>query len=140
MQTREQLRALVVEDEPAIAAYLAGMLERMGLSVSVAGTYHEAHTAVSYLPDFAVAFVDLGLPDRSGLELMSELRRLKPSMPIVVETGYANAIERDADSSGAPIVALRKPFDRRGVVSALIKVGVLEGPGDAPGDSMRADA
>ena len=105
-----RLRALVVEDETSIAQYLVDTLEDFGYEVISVTTVEAALAAAQLNPDFAVAFVDLGLPDRSGLELVSELRRLSPTLQIVFATGHADKARLDMETSSTLFPILEKPF------------------------------
>ncbi len=80
------LRLLVVEDHEATQTVLARLLTRGGHQVTLTSSIDEALTAFS-AGNFDVVITDLGLPDGSGLDLMSELRRLR-SVPCIALSGY----------------------------------------------------
>src|ERR1700712_4952024 len=80
--------ALVVEDEAVIGRYLADTLDDMGFQSSAVTTCEEALQVTATHGRFTVAFVDLALPDRSGLELIAELKARDPCLPIVIASGY----------------------------------------------------
>lgn len=107
-------QALVVEDEPRIASLCVRLLARMGMTTEVVGTAAAARAALAR-PDaaFAFAYVDVGLPDGSGLAVAEEARRARPTMPIVVATG---ALEEVKTSAG---VVLYKPFTLDAFQSAV---------------------
>jgi len=116
--------ALVVEDEALVAEFLASMLEEMGLRVAKADTVATALTRVRGAERFAVMFVDLGLPDRSGLELVEELHHLQPGVPIVISTGYRTVLQRDmADGNVIPYY-LAKPYNTQAIAEVLLEVGL----------------
>jgi len=79
---------LIVEDEEAIAASIAAAT-RPSLEPLVAGTLAEARAKLAGDADVGAAVVDLMLPDGSGLELVEELRRSHPVVPILILTGHA---------------------------------------------------
>jgi len=91
---------LVVEDDPSLRTFLADNLAADGHDVLVADTVRDALRELEYKrPDIAV--VDLGLPDGSGLELLTRVReadgvasRLDPELPMVVLTGRAGELDR----------------------------------------------
>ncbi len=91
---------LVVEDDPTLRTFLADNLAADGHDVIVAETVRDALRELEYKrPDIAV--VDLGLPDGSGLELLTRVReadgvasRLDPELPLVVLTGRAGELDR----------------------------------------------
>jgi two-component system KDP operon response regulator KdpE len=73
---------LVVDDEPAIQRFLRAALPGHGFRLAEAGTAAEAlDKLIALRPD--VVLLDLGLPDRDGLELLRELRGWS-SVPVVI--------------------------------------------------------
>ncbi|KWV44085.1 MULTISPECIES: response regulator transcription factor [Rhizobium] len=107
--TGSAVKILVVDDEPPIRKLLRVGLTAQGYEV------HEAPNGVAALqaakddpPDLIV--LDLGLPDKSGHELLQEWRGAGLALPIVIlssrtdETGIVKALEAGADDY------LTKPF------------------------------
>jgi DNA-binding response OmpR family regulator len=91
---------LVVEDHKPTRAFLADNLAVDGFELLEAETAADALRLMkkSY-PDLAI--VDLGLPDREGLELLREVRHsdrvagsLDPDLPMIVLTGRAGELDR----------------------------------------------
>lgn len=83
-----KLRALVVEDQPEVAAAISE-----GLRLATV-TYRVRHcpnlaTAVKCLEneEFDVALLDLGLPDAKGIEAAATIKSIAPGLPVVVLTG-----------------------------------------------------
>jgi DNA-binding response OmpR family regulator len=93
-------RVLLVDDDPALCAFLADNLAADGFTALVAGTAAEGLRVLEHRrPDLAV--VDLGLPDGSGLDLISRVRgsdgvssRVDPALPVLVLTGRAGEPDR----------------------------------------------
>lgn len=79
------MRLLIVEDDVALRQSLAAKLREAGFTVDEAGTASEAEY---FAAEFAVqlAIVDLGLPDRSGVELVQRLRAARYLFPVVILT------------------------------------------------------
>lgn len=79
------MRLLIVEDDAALRQSLAGSLRAAGFAVDEATTAAEAEY---FAAEFAVqlAIVDLGLPDRSGVELVTRLRASGFEFPILILT------------------------------------------------------
>jgi DNA-binding NtrC family response regulator len=78
-------RILVVEDDPAAAAYLALTLGEEGYDVRVAGNGVEALLALeSELPHLVVS--DLRMPEMDGLALLSRVKQRWPELPFVLLT------------------------------------------------------
>lgn len=104
---------LVVDDDPAMAATLQQFLRQEGYEVEVALSGPEALTLQEHVPQIAVALVDLVMPLQGGLEVMEQLHRRNPDLPVVIMTGYGTietaveAIKRGAEDY------LTKPFDQQ---------------------------
>ncbi len=76
-------RILIVDDEAGIRSTLSGILEDEGYGVAAVGTAAEA-TARLGAESFDAVLLDLWLPDRDGMELLSELR----DQPVIVISGH----------------------------------------------------
>ncbi|MFE9771650.1 response regulator [Streptomyces sp. NPDC005931] len=103
-------RVLVVDDDPVVVRALVTDLEARSYEVDVAHDGANAlRTAADRRPDAVV--LDLGLPDKDGAEVVTELRGLT-RVPILVLSsrqapeGAARALAAGADGH------LTKPFDR----------------------------
>ena len=100
------LRALVVDDEPAFRFSLADVLRLDGWSAVTASTCGEAIRELAK-DAVDVLFVDVNLPDGSGLSLLS-----RPSLPSVVVTGDASLSLVDEALRLGARDCLAKPVDR----------------------------
>ena len=91
---------LIVEDHRATRTFLADNLSADGYEILESESADEAQRLMeSSFPDLAI--VDLGLPDRDGLELLRGVReadrvagRLDPDLPLLVLSGRASELER----------------------------------------------
>jgi len=100
---------LIIDDEPAIRRLLMGALDRSGLSHVEAATAGEALRLAGLTPPPLVALLDLGLPDRDGLEIVPQL----------AAAGLAVIVLTARDASAEKVTALdlgaddfvTKPFD-----------------------------
>jgi CheY-like chemotaxis protein len=82
-RVREPIHILLIEDDPAIADMYQVQLEYDGYRVTVAATGEVGYSSiVSSRAD--IVLLDLLLPDRSGLEIMAEIRERFPNHPPVV--------------------------------------------------------
>src|SRR5437773_2988482 len=103
------LRVLVIDDEKNIRATLSMCLEGIGCQVTAVPSGEAALTALGRQM-FDLAFLDLRLGERNGLELLSQLLAESPHLAVVVITAYATfdtaveAIKRGAKDY------LPKPF------------------------------
>lgn len=79
---------LLVDDEPSIRFTVAEFLKRAGYSVLAAADYDSAAAFLGH--DIDAAIVDINLPRRSGIELLTELSGREPYVPVIMITGEPN--------------------------------------------------
>jgi two-component system KDP operon response regulator KdpE len=102
-------KVLVVDDEPQIRILLRATLVRAGYAVAEAATAREALNAKSIdKPDLIL--LDLGLPDRDGLELVSALRA-EPRSAIIVVSARDQTEQKVAALDLGADDYVTKPFD-----------------------------
>src|SRR5881628_3738525 len=104
------MEIMIVDDEPQVAEVLAMSLKRQGHSTTVV---HSGRDALDRLKStaFDAMFLDVSMPGMNGLDVMAEVRRMRPSLAIVVITGHATPEEigreearrrrRDSETVGA---------------------------------------
>ncbi len=105
-----QSRVLVVDDEPAIRALVAKIVERAGHPVDTARDGAEAIEKLEQT-SYAVIVLDLMMPNIDGYGLIEHLKGRPGTKPavIVVSAGDSGALRR---LDGAMVHSiLRKPFD-----------------------------
>jgi CheY-like chemotaxis protein len=104
-------RVLVVDDEPAIRALVAKIVERAGFSVDIAADGQEAVDKIAQA-DYAVIVLDLMMPAMSGYEFVDFLQKRGGKRPsVIVITAAAEAsLTRQLDPSIVHSI-VRKPFD-----------------------------
>jgi two-component system KDP operon response regulator KdpE len=110
-------KLLVIEDDPAIRRLLRVTLERAGHAVAEAGTAREALSLLS-IEKPEVILLDLGLPDRDGLELVQLLKRGGEATLIVVSAREATSEKVAALDLGADDY-LVKPFDTEELLARI---------------------
>jgi two-component system KDP operon response regulator KdpE len=101
---------LVVEDDDALCNVLAELLETEGYSVVQAGNGVDGlQLALKRTPD--VILLDLGMPHRSGLDVLQALKQTAPTreIPVLIISGYAMVL-MDTNGHGADGV-IQKPFN-----------------------------
>ncbi len=112
---------LIVEDHPAFAESLTRLLRgRASYQVERAATGEDALEKLQDL-DVDLAIVDVSLPGRSGIWLVSALHEMKPHLPCLVLSGRANRIYvEQAMEAGARGYVLKE--DVPGVLEAVRQV------------------
>lgn len=123
------MRALVIEDDEAIARLNRQVLEGEGFSVTVAMTV-DAGGRFAQSHDYDIIVTDLMLPDGNGLTVVKSIRDRGRATPILVITGVDSTESIvDALDSGVDDY-LKKPYrvdEFRARVRALMRRGVSAG-------------
>jgi CheY-like chemotaxis protein len=102
------MEIMIVDDEPQVAEVLATSLRRQGHSTLVVHSGREALERLKNTSPDAM-FLDVSMPGMNGLDVMAEVRRLKPALAVVVITGHATAEEiEDVRKLGA-VDVIQKP-------------------------------
>ncbi len=109
-------RILVVEDEPAIAESVAYALRRDGFVVAVSASCEEAGRAAEHSE---LIVLDLMLPDGSGFDLISKLRKAGRNTPIIVLSSRDGEADRVAALETGADDYVTKPFSPREVVARV---------------------
>ncbi|MGH9871150.1 MAG: ATP-binding protein [Pyrinomonadaceae bacterium] len=109
---QDKIRVLVVDDEAAVREVLREALEAEGCEVVVA----ESGEVALKLYDASagkldVVFTDIGMPEMSGWELASEIRKRSDTIPLAIVSGWADAISCDARQAIRADWVVSKPFD-----------------------------
>ena len=87
MNIPEAPSILLIDDEVNLSRTLAMILQREGYIVKTAASIKEARQCMEEAT-YDLTFLDLKLPDESGLTFLPELRSQFPDMPVVILTAY----------------------------------------------------
>src|ERR1700752_4248350 len=113
-----RIRAVIIEDEPLAAQYLAAMLDDT-CQVEVVGSATESEAALRLCAELRpdAVFVDINLPGKDGVSLATQLAMLPQPPRLVFTTGNAN---RATDAFRLEAVDyLLKPLDPEQVTEAV---------------------
>ena len=115
-------RILLVDDDHNVIDTIKQMLEPLGYRVTGSHGSMEALNTFRNSPQaFDIVLTDLAMPIMTGLFLASELIKLRPSVPIIILTGFVADISiKEAKSMGINTV-LVKPFSQLQLASAIRK-------------------
>jgi two-component system catabolic regulation response regulator CreB len=109
---------LVVEDEPAIADTVVYALTTDGFAAQWVAT-GEAALAAAAATAFALAIVDIGLPDINGFDLCRRLQAARPSLPVIFLTARSGEIDRVVGLELGADDYVAKPFSPRELVARV---------------------
>jgi CheY-like chemotaxis protein len=116
-----QRRILLVDDEPTIREVTKLLLERRGFEVVTAKDGVTGLLAYSANPNFIAVISDLRMPRADGRTLITSLRALSPTLPIICMTGnLASAQDTDEFKQQTGInTVLHKPFSDETLMASL---------------------
>jgi CheY-like chemotaxis protein len=102
------MEILIVDDEPQVADVLSRSLTRQGHRTSVVHSGQEAIERVRHTAPDAM-FLDVSMPGMNGLDVMAEVKRIKPTLAIVVITGHATPDQVDQVRALGAVDVIQKP-------------------------------
>jgi two-component system, response regulator RegA len=127
---------LILDDDKAFLSRLSRAMETRGYSVLPAESVSAGLAAIAQHPP-AFAVIDMRLADGNGLDVISELKRVRPDARGVVLTGYGNIATAVTAVKMGAFDYLAKPADADEIDAALRAL-----PGskpDLPDNPMSAD-
>jgi CheY-like chemotaxis protein len=113
-----QLVILAVDDDPLVLTNTAALLEDLGHHVIQANSGAEALEALKRYPDLDVLITDQAMPGMTGLQLKEAARALRPDLPVLLVTGFAEVPGRAASQTPT----LLKPFSQDELSAAVCAV------------------
>jgi two-component system response regulator DesR len=117
-------RALLVEDHALFREGLALLLEwRTGLESVEAGSFDEGRRVLSDLRGTAdVAIINLNLPDGDGSELIEQLRKTQPGVPVLALTADRSLAQQDRALEAGANEVLAKATPVEQIIDAVERI------------------
>lgn len=103
-------RVLFVEDTSDTRDLVEFSLKQDGFEVVTAQTAEEG-LSLARAQSFALIMLDIGLPDKDGLELCREIRRFDQQTPVLFYTAFAELLDPQEAAKAGAQGCLRKPED-----------------------------
>jgi CheY-like chemotaxis protein/two-component sensor histidine kinase len=110
-----RLSVLVVDDDSLVLTSTSLLLEDLGHRVVSATSGSQALTLFDQGEVIDLMITDMAMPQMSGAQLAHAVRLLKPDLPIILATGYAERLEGFA----AQLPRLPKPFTQMNLVAII---------------------
>jgi signal transduction histidine kinase/ActR/RegA family two-component response regulator len=112
---------LVVEDEPALLAIATRALSRLGYRVLPAVDGRQALALWEcYASDIDLVLTDMRMPNGiNGLALAERLWSTKPSLKIIIMSGYSSEMATNGSASQVEFTYLAKPFELQTLAEAV---------------------
>ena len=122
---------LIIEDEHALAAALAAICRRLGREAVLCYSGQRGLDEIGHT-EFALAVLDIGLPDMSGLAVLEQMRARTPELPALIITAHANLDNAVAAKKLGAAAYLVKPLDLHEVQETLRQLLSAAPPAPAP--------
>jgi DNA-binding response OmpR family regulator len=122
------MRVLIVEDEKKVASFIKKGLQQEGYAADAVYSGAEA-CQNALLLDYDLVVLDLMLPEKSGLEVLREIRAKKPNLPVLVLTAKGAVDDKVAGLDAGADDYLIKPFafaELSARIRALLRRGSQE--------------
>lgn len=120
---------LLVDDEANVRTVFSDVLKRAGYRVKAVENGHKAVKEVEK-KTYNLALVDLRMPKMDGIEVLENIKKKKPEIPVIIYTGYGSVTTAvEAMRKGASDY-LNKPFSPEELKLVIKKV--LEQKGNTP--------
>ncbi|HXC93718.1 MAG TPA: sigma-54 dependent transcriptional regulator, partial [Geobacteraceae bacterium] len=116
-------KVVICDDEKEILRYLKKILQSLGYSVD---TYAEGQTLLDRL-DADAAYVpallvqDICMPDIDGIEILKQVRTLRPEMPVVIMTAFGSIDSAVEALKMGAYDYITKPFPKEKLIDSLEK-------------------
>lgn len=114
-------RVLIVEDEPNIIESLSFLLEREGLDVQSQSDGAAAFASINDLsPDLVI--LDVMLPNRSGFDILRDIRGMDAPPPVLMLTAKGQARDRQMATEIGVDLFMTKPFSNAEIVANTLEL------------------
>jgi len=112
---------LLVDDEESMSLMAQSLLKNMGYRVTIATSSRSAMELFKETPQgFDLLLTDQTMPGKSGIQLAREIKKLRPQLPVILMSGFAESINTDEIEDAGIRLFIAKPFSSR-VLGAKIR-------------------
>ena len=101
---------LVVEDDDSVRVINRDVLSEHGYQVHTVSNGQQALDLLDSLPALDLLVTDVGLPGMNGRQLAEVMQQLRPRLPVLFVTGYAEGATNREQFLGARMQLITKPF------------------------------
>ena len=97
-------KILIVDDNEDVLELAKALLESDGYDITTFLDPEDALNDIFKNTDYDLIITDYQMPKVSGLDLTMAVRKLKFSMPIIMQSGMANMIIKEAKDAGVTVL------------------------------------
>ncbi len=113
-------KILIVDDEEICITSLQAALERLGYTVVAKLNSVEALNTFRQQPNrFDLMITDQAMPGLAGVELSEEVMKMRPGMPIVLVTGFSEAVDKEKARRKGIREFMLKPFSVQDIAETV---------------------
>lgn len=113
---------MIVDDEPSVANYLTTLLEKAGANILMHTDSEAALKEFTSMPDKVDLVVsDQTMPMLTGVDMLSAMLKIKPSLPTILCTGYSATIDEETALSLGIKAFILKPINVDDFLSVINK-------------------
>ena len=121
-----RIKVLVVDDKKVIGDFFDFTLGYFGHDITVVHDPREA-VKVAREKEFDIAFLDIMMPEKNGVDVLREMKSVVPELPVVMMSGYSLQEMKDEAMRLGAAWCLKKPFeldDVRQVMKVTLGKGI----------------
>jgi len=109
---------LIIDDEAAIRESLETLLELEGYRIVTAENGEEGLARIAERP-FDLILLDFALPDRNGLEILTDIRDRDPNLAVIMITAYGTVENAVRAMQGGAVNFVQKPWDNEKLLADI---------------------
>ncbi len=111
---------LVVDDQESIRHFVSKALDDQGYAVQTTGSLGDARQVLEHdVPDLGI--FDLKLPDGSGIDLLREVKRAHPELPVILMTAFGEIETAVEAMSAGAYWFVKKPFQNEELLALVAR-------------------
>jgi len=114
-------RILVIDDEDMVRRVVCRTLEQAGHTVESASDGDEGLQKLGE-SDYDLVVTDIVMPNKEGIETISDMRKKRPGVPIIAMSGYWGAPYLESAGKLGAVKLLCKPFGRDELLEAVNEI------------------
>ena len=115
-----QKHILVVDDEESIALFLQDLLELHNYKVTyTTSSKHAVEMFEASHSEFDLIITDQTMPELSGTEMINQIFKIKPNIPVILCSGYSETINKESALAMGCTRYMEKPTETKELLKAL---------------------
>ena len=127
-EAKNEATVLIVDDEEIVRDFMTAVLEDLGAKIISASGGQEALDVLKGNGAIDLVILDLNMPKMDGLSTYQELRKLRPQIKVLLQSGYNEQDALEKFSNLAINGFLKKPYLVDEFCSKVKKALIQQGP------------